>query len=220
MGKILIVAAHPDDEILGCGGTVMRLSNEGNDVYTLLLSKGAKSRKGFTDKHLNELNSQIKKANKIMNVKGFYIYDFPDNKFDSVPLLDIVKTIEKAIEEIKPNIIFTHFKNDLNIDHRLTYKAVITATRPIENSFVKTIYSFEILSSTEWNYPFTFVPNVFFNIEDTLDKKIEAIKCYKNEIREYPHPRSIKGIEILAQKRGMEIGLKVAEGFCLVRKIK
>jgi len=126
--KVLIVAAHPDDEILGCCGTVARMVNEGYDAYTLILGEGVTSRKNWIETRLNELKKQVIEANRIMGVEETFVYNFPDNKFDSVPLLDIVKTVYNIKEKVKPDIIFTHFRNDLIFDHRITYQAVLTAT--------------------------------------------------------------------------------------------
>jgi len=222
--KILIVAAHPDDEVLGCGGTVARLVKEGYEAYTLILGEGITSRDRSRNRKkrlqdIKKLKDQIYKANKILGIKKVFTFDFPDNRFDSVDFLDIVKTIEEIKNELKPEIIFTHSKSDLNIDHRITYQAVITATRPMKNETVKSIYAFEILSSTEWNYPLSFSPNVYFNIEDTLDLKLQAMAEYKSELREYPHPRSLEGIKIKAKQRGMEVGFCYAEAFELIRRV-
>jgi LmbE family N-acetylglucosaminyl deacetylase len=219
--KILIVAAHPDDEVLGCFGMVARLIKEGYEAYTLILGEGKTSRDEKNIKNeLEILNSEIKKANEVIGIKKVFIEQFPDNKFDSVPLLDIVKVVAKIKDEIKPDIIFTHYEKDLNIDHQITYQAVITATRPMEDECVKEIYSFEILSSTEWNYPLSFSPDFFFDISDTLDLKIEAMKKYNSELREYPHPRSLEGIELNAKYQGMRVGKKYVEAFKSVRVIK
>lgn len=220
MKKILIVVAHPDDEVLGCGGTVARMISEGHDAYTLILSEGATSRKNWTEAQSKELKKQIVDANKIMKVEETFVYDFPDNKFDSVPLLDIVKTVNHVREKVKPNVIFTHFRNDLNVDHRITYQAVLTATRPMQYESVKTVYSFEILSSTEWNFPLSFAPNVFFDISGTLCTKLKAMNIYKNEIRDGNHPRSRRGIITNAQYWGLKVGLEYAEAFEVVRNVK
>jgi LmbE family N-acetylglucosaminyl deacetylase len=219
--KILIVAAHPDDEVLGCFGTVARLIKEGYEAYTLILGEGKTSRdvKDVKDK-LNILNNEIQKANKVIGIKKVFIESFPDNRFDSVDLLDIVKVISKVKNEIKPDIIFTHFENDLNIDHQITYKAVITATRPMEDECVKEIYSFEILSSTEWNYPLSFSPDTFFDISTTINKKIEAMKEYTSELCFYPHPRSLEGIELNAKYQGMRVGKKYVEAFKSIRILR
>lgn len=225
MKKILIIAAHPDDETLGCGGTISRLVSEGAKAYTLILGEGITSRdeKRNRDKRneeIQKLKQQIEKANELIGVSKIFSFDFPDNRFDSIPLLDIVKKIEEIKKQVKPDVIFTHFKNDLNIDHKKTYESVITATRPLKNETVKTIYSFEVLSSTEWNYPTTFSPNVFFDITKTIDKKIAAMKCYKNELRSFPHPRSIETIESNAKTWGSKIGCGFAEAFELIRYVK
>jgi len=223
--KILIVAAHPDDEVLGCFGTVSRLINEGYEAYTLILGEGKTSRdeKRNIKKQNNEielLNTEIIQANNTIGIKKVFIESFADNRFDSVDLLDIIKVISKVKDEIKPDIIFTHYEHDLNIDHQITYKAVITATRPMENESVKEIYSFEILSSTEWNYPLSFSPNTYFDITKTIDLKLNAMKEYKSELCLYPHPRSLEGIELNAQYQGMRVGHKYVEAFQLVRNIK
>jgi len=219
--RVLIIAAHPDDEVLGCGATVAKLVKEGYEAYTLILSQGITSRNTQTiTKEIKNLNAEIKKANTVMGVKKVFIEDFPDNRFDSVDLLDIINAINIVKEEIQPTTIFTHYEKDLNIDHQITYKAVITATRPMQNESVKEIYSFEILSSTEWNYPLSFAPDTFFDVKNTLKIKIKAMKKYKSELREFPHPRSIQGIELNAKYQGMRVGKKYVEAFKSIRVIK
>lgn len=223
--KILIVASHPDDEVLGCFGTVARLIKEGYEAYSLILGEGKTSRDNRRDieekkDELDLLNSEIKKANDIIGIKKTFIYNFPDNRFDSVDLLDIVKIISKVKDEVKPDIIFTHYEKDLNIDHQITYKAVITATRPMEDESVKEIYSFEILSLTEWNYPLSFSPDIFFDVSDTLELKLKAMNEYQSELCKYPHPRSLEGIELNARYQGMKVGKKFVEAFQVIRLIK
>jgi LmbE family N-acetylglucosaminyl deacetylase len=223
--KILVVAAHPDDEILGCGGTVARKVKNGCEAYTLILGQGIASRykKANAQKirdQIEELKKSVYAANEIIGVKEVFTHDFPDNKFDTVSLLEIVKVIENIKNKIKPDIIFTHYEKDLNIDHQITYKAVLTATRPLPNEVVKEIYSFEVLSSTEWSYPTIFSPDVFFDVSDTIDIKIKAMSEYKSELKEFPHPRSLRAIELNAEVWGMRVGLKYAEAFKCVRWIK
>jgi LmbE family N-acetylglucosaminyl deacetylase len=223
--RILVVAAHPDDEVLGCGGTVARLIQEGYEAFTIILGEGVASRDEKRDKRkrakeIAALRKEDEKANEFLCVKKVFFLDFPDNSFDSVPLIDIVKAVEKVKNKIKPDIIFTHYEKDLNIDHQLTYQAVITATRPLPGEVVKEIYSFEVLSATEWCYPMAFSPNVFFDIEDTIALKKKAMKAYKSELRDFPHPRSLKAIELNAKTWGMKVGMKYAEAFKLVRILK
>jgi len=223
--KVLAVASHPDDEILGCGGTVAKLAKRGHEVFTLILGEGVASRheedeKQKAKRQIEELKKKIYAANEIIGVKEVFTYGFPDNKFDTVPLLDLVKTIEKVKEKVKPHIIFTHYEKDLNIDHQLTYRAVITATRPLVNEVVKEIYSFEVLSSTELNYPTTFSPDVFFDISSTLETKLKAVSEYKSELREFPHPRSLQAIKLSAEYWAIQVGLRYVEAFKAVRIIK
>lgn len=222
---ILVIAAHPDDEILGCAGTVARMVREGYEAYTLILGEGVTARDASRDvektkEAIDGLKRQADQAGKIVGVKETFIYNFSDNRFDTVPLLDIVKVIEDIKVKINPNIIFTHYHNDLNIDHQKTYEAVITASRPIQGESVKEIYSFEVLSSTEWNFPLSFSPDVFFDISSTIDIKIEAMKQYETELRTDPHPRSLAGIKLNAKTWGMRVGLESAEAFKLVRNIR
>jgi LmbE family N-acetylglucosaminyl deacetylase len=223
--KILIIAAHPDDEILGCGGTVARLVREGDSASLLILGEGITSRDdkrnvGKRKSELADLRSHIFKANKAIGVKDIIVDSLPDNRFDSLPLLDIVKVIEEQIRRVKPDIVFTHDSNDLNIDHRLVHDAVITATRPLPGGTVKEVYLFEVPSSTGWNYPHVFQPNVFINIESTLKDKLKAFEAYTSEIRPFPHPRSLEGIKISASYWGMQSGNSYAEAFKLARLLK
>jgi LmbE family N-acetylglucosaminyl deacetylase len=223
---ILIVAAHPDDEILGCGATVAKLTKDGCVVYTLILGQGKTSREYIDESKLTEdiktLSNEIERANKLIGVREVFIRNFPDNAFDKVPLLDIVKEIEIIKNKLRPDIIFTHHFGDLNIDHQITQRAVLTATRPMDTECVKEIYSFEIPSSTEWNSferENIFVPNVFVDISGTIEKKIKAMSEYKSELRAYPHPRSLEHIKRLAQVSGVKVGLSYSENFTLLRMV-
>lgn len=225
MKKILVIGAHPDDEILGCGGTIRRLINEGNEAYSLILSDGTTSR---YDKMTEQVSEDVKVrlqqsqlAAKVIGYKKVFFCRFADNSFDKERLLDIVKTIEKYILLLEPSIIFTHHYGDLNIDHQITLEAVQTATRPMINCPVKEIYCFETFSATEWNFigKEKFEPNYFVNIEETLKDKLEAMQCYQSELRDYPHPRSLEGLEIAAKRWGIITGCNCAEAFELIRKI-
>ena len=224
---ILVIAAHPDDEVLGCGGTMARFADEGWGVFSLILGEGITARDSKKNmkkrkKELDSLKAQVYTANKILGVKEIFAYDFPDNQFDSVPILRIIKKIEEVKKKVLPSVIYTHHFGDLNVDHRVTYEAVMTACRPLKQESVREIYSFEVLSSTEWTGPrrdMCFVPSRFINISDTIDRKIKALKCYTSEIRPYPHPRSAQGVMLLAKNRGLEAGLKYAEAFANIRQI-
>ena len=222
--KILVVAAHPDDEILGCGATVARLIAEGHSVKTIICAQGVLARVDNAtendDKSLQELKQQALKANAHLGVDDLEFLDFPDNKMDSVPLLDIVKELEKIMDSFKPTQVFTHFSGDLNIDHQKVAQAVSTATRPLPGSTVKKVYSFEVLSSTEWAPNSQFEPNTFFDVSSTIEKKVAAMAEYKMELRDFPHPRSLEGLKSQAQLRGLTVGKTAAEAFMLVRDIQ
>ena len=225
MNRVLIVVAHPDDEVLGCGGTIARLTNEkGIKAATLILGEGITSRDLTRDtgKRKNELallRENIYEANKAIGIESTFILDFPDNRFDSIALLDIVKEIEKVKLEFMPDTIFTHFSNDMNIDHAVTNKAVLTASRPMRDETVREVYAFEVLSSTEWNFPLSFSPDYFVDISSSIIKKERAMSIYAGEIREFPHPRSIKGIELNATYWGMRMGVDKAEAFQTLRRV-
>jgi len=167
-------------------------------------------------KEIETRKKDAKKSLKIVGVNKMKFLDLPDNELDLIPFLKIVKEVEKAIIKTKCNTIFTHHYNDLNIDHRIAYEAVITAARPLESSPVKSIISFESFSSSDWRKPYQFNPNMFIDISSELSTKIRAIKSYKNEIRKFPHPRSSEAIEVFAKKWGSLYGFKAAEAFEIV----
>ena len=224
MKKILVIAAHPDDEVLGCGGTMARLSKEGYIINILIVAEGITSRdkdrnvKAKT-KDILKLRNAARSSAKVLGARSINFLDHPDNRLDTVPLLDIVKDIESSIKKFKPDIVFTHSENDMNIDHSIVNRATLTACRPLPNSIVKKLYAFEVLSSTEYNPYSKFQPNYFVNIEKFMDKKINALKKYKSEMRQSPHPRSTKISKDLASLRGSAVGLKYVEAFRLLREI-
>lgn len=220
--NILVVAAHPDDELLGAGATLCRHVENNDQVFVLILGQGALSRDPKAQDEVKSLQEQTRRASKIIGFKEIFFANLPDNTFDTVSLLSIAKEIEKVLAKIKPTIVYTHHEYDLNIDHQLAFQAVLTACRPCNPCAPSTIYSFETLSSTEWQIKDQkqFAPNVYVDIGHQLEKKIQALKCYTSEMREYPHSRSEQGVRILAQYRGLESGLRAAEAFRLIRKIQ
>jgi len=222
--NVLVVASHPDDEVLGCGGTLYNLKKNGAKISGLFLSDGESSRKHLKiNKLILNRKKQAIKAGKIIGIKKSIFGNFPDNSMDSVPLLKIIQFIEKQIKIIKPDAIFTHFESDLNIDHQITNKAVVTACRPTKNQTVKSILFFEILSSSEWNISSknkSFKPNYFVDIINSIRFKIKALKYYKRELKKWPHPRSVEGVKLLSKTRGSSVGLSNAEAFILGRHIE
>lgn len=225
MKKVLVVAAHPDDELLGVGGTIRRLSNEGIECRAVIIAEGITSRaEKRSDADFDELKELQKDARMAAEKVGYQSIDFcelPDNRLDGMELLDVIKVVSKYIDLYKPDTIFTHHHGDLNIDHRIVCEAVLTACRPVGNYFVDRIYSFEIASSTEWNYTYgePFTPNVYYDVTETLDAKIEGMNCYRSESAEYPHPRSAKALKALASYRGSNVGVEMAEAFMALREV-
>ena len=226
--NVLVVAAHPDDEVLGMGGTILKHTKKNDTVSIVYLATGISSRQKYqgnvkqekTDlKKIAKLRKNSTESAKTLLVKDVKFYDFPDNEMDSIPLLRVIKVIEKEIVRVKPEIIYTNFWNDLNVDHRVVFRAVLTACRPTMKE-VKQISCFEVPSSTEWQYPSEFSPNCFQDISLHLEGKIQAFKKFKTEIRKYPHPRSSEGLRIIAKRWGLVSGLKAAEPFIIVRKIE
>jgi len=233
--KSLIVVAHPDDEVLGMGGTIKKLSKQGHDLKIIFLSTGILARRDLNAKSSNkifnkkflsdvknkisELQQDAKKSSKILGIDEVEFMDFPDNELDTISNLQITKTIENVISDFKPTTVYTTPQHDVNVDHTSMFHATLTATRPRKNYYVKKVYSFEVLSSTEWYFPVTFTPNTFVDISKELSFKIKAIKAYKNELREFPHPRSIIAIESNARKWGSVSGFNFAEAFSLVRSL-
>lgn len=215
---ILVVAAHPDDELLGAGGALVAHRAAGDTLAILLLSSGEVSRDRGSDpaKRIAQARIVAKRLGATL-----FLEDFPDNAFDQHSLLEITKAVECVIAKVRPSRVYTHHAHDLNVDHRLTFQAVLTACRPQPNFPVRELLNFEILSSTEWQTKDhqQFAPNYYMDIAAHLDAKKELLAVYADELRSYPHPRSLEGIEILAKFRGLEVGLKAAEAFRLVRAI-
>lgn len=222
--SILVVAAHPDDEVLGCGGTIAKLQE---DVLIAILGEGITSR--YTKREevdemlIKELHCRSEEVAHFIGAKDLFKFSLPDNRFDQVPLLDVTKIVEKLISDYAPHTIYTHHYGDLNIDHVVTHRAVLTASRPVGGCPVKDVYTFEIPSSTEWSFQGLnrpFFPNVFVNITETLSKKIDAMEMYEGETRPYPHPRSPQALEAIAHKWGSCVNCECAEAFELVRSIR
>ena len=227
--RIMLVVAHPDDELLGLGASMNRLIRDfGAIVHVVILGEGITSRADKRDTQAFKEELEVHRSNIIAaaNNIGFQsnsIYDFPDNRFDTVALLDIIKVVEKEKNAFSPEIIFTHHGGDVNIDHQRTFDAVITACRPIQDELTKLIFTFETPSGTEWRAssdPRTFIPNFFLNVsENNMNAKIEGMECYQFEKRAYPHPRSPEALKIQAQRWGVSVGTEFAEAFCLIRCI-
>lgn len=223
MDRILIIAAHPDDEVLGCGATALKLMRSGAEVMVLFIGEGSTCR--FEDiesrnalRAISERNEAAVRALLLLGIKKYRFVNFPCGRFDQIPIIEINKVIESVVQDFKPNILFTHSDLDSNNDHRICHRATIMATRPCGAHIVNQVFAYEVLSSSEWCYSETFKPNYFVptTLAD-LEKKWEALQCYGSEMRVYPFPRSYDGMMAQARQRGMQCGRDFAEAFNLVR---
>ncbi len=219
--NLIVFAAHPDDEVLGCGGTMKKLSKKYN-IISVFFTTGITSRlKNESNKKIKSLKKNCTECNKILGTKKVIFFDLADNKLDIYPRLDIIKKIEEILNKYKPSIIFTHYFEDLNIDHEIVSKSVVTSCRPSKrNANIKKIYFFETLSNTEWSVNRKFQPNFFSDITKFIKFKIKAMSKYKSELQPKPMPRNLENIKNLAKLRGSEINKEFAEAFFLYREIE
>lgn len=216
MNKILVIAPHPDDEVLGCGGTIAKFSKI-NEVFLCVVTKAYSPE--WSRRFIRNRQQEIEKVNKILSIKKTFFLDFPTVKLNTIPQKEINEAISKIIKEVKPDTIFIPHKGDVNSDHRIVFESSLVAVRPNKQKINK-VLSYETLSSTEWGQAIdTFIPNIYVDISKTFDKKIKAMKVYKSELKKAPHPRSLEIIEALAKKRGSEIQAKYAEAFMLIREV-
>jgi LmbE family N-acetylglucosaminyl deacetylase len=227
--NVLVIAAHPDDEVLGCGGTIARLSKEGHEISIAILGEGLTSRfanrRDTSKKSIKAIQKCSREAAKLLGVAADHVLNFtlPDNRFDTVPLLDVVKMIEKIIDQTEPECVFTQHGADLNIDHAIVFRATLTATRPVTDTLVKQLYAYEVPSSTEWAFQKLeprFTPNLFIDVSETLKLKIAAMQLYESERRDFPHPRSTEALEVIAKRWGSVAGVGAAEAFEIIREIR
>ena len=228
--SVLVIAAHPDDEALGCGGTIARFSAESREVHLAFLADGVSSRGGQGSElvqaereAIDRRRTAARKAAEVMGAASVSFDDLPDNRLDTIPFLEIAQRVEALIAKYRPSVVLTHHAGDLNIDHRRVHQAVNTACRPQRGHPVRTLLAFEVPSSTEWQPPGSgsaFEPNWFVDISDTLATKCAALAAYHEEMRSWPHPRSIEAVEHLARWRGASVGYEAAEAFVLLRQLR
>jgi LmbE family N-acetylglucosaminyl deacetylase len=215
--NVLVIGAHPDDEILGVGGTIINHIQKGDKVHVLILTDGESAR----DSHDRELRDDaLHKAGRMLGLEKIYKLGFEDQRLDTIPFIELTKKIEEIASEVNPQVVYTHYWGDVNIDHQIAFKACLTAFRPVGNHPSR-MFAYETMSSTEWGSPAdTFNPNHYVDISDSIALKLQAMQAYTGELRAYPHPRSLKGIEESALKWGKLIGVSHAEAFVLVRSIE
>jgi LmbE family N-acetylglucosaminyl deacetylase len=217
---VLVIAAHPDDEILGAGGTLARHVRAGDEVHAMVISEGAGSRYG--DAMVAKLQEHARRAAAEIGFASLRLESLPDQRLETLPLIELTQRLEAVIDELQPDTVYTHFPEDVNNDHRVVARAAWTACRPYRMPFVRRFLVFETPSSTEWAWPITgsvFSPNHYVDIGETLDVKVQAMACYATELRAYPHPRSERALRERAAFWGSHIGRPGAEPFCVLREI-
>lgn len=219
--KVLVVAAHPDDEILGVGGTVRKHALAGDEVRLLIACEGVSMR--YEDTHHERVMRQAREAGEILGVAEVLFGEFPDQRLDTLPRVDVFAKIEALVQALRPDVVYTHFGGDVNHDHQILFQAVQVATRPYSAPFVREVLAFETPSATEWGTPAvqgSFVPQIFVDVSTTLDDKIQAFCRYEREVRPAPHPRSPEALRARAYTWGSVIGVNAAEPFMVVRAIR
>ena len=214
--RVLVIAAHPDDEILGVGGTVLKHTGRGDEVVTIVACEGESLRYEGSEPGMK---SQSQRAAEILGVQRLECLDFPDQGLDRFTLTEIITPIEKVVRELRPDTVYCQYGGDVNRDHELLFKAVLVATRPTE-AFISEVYAFDTASSTEWAYPRSFVPDTWIEISSVLERKIEAMACYETEMRDYPHPRSAESLRNKARAWGNQCCMDAAEVFMTVRRVQ
>ena len=218
--SVLVVAPHLDDEVLGCGGTIARHVAEGDEVQVAIVSMGDLALYPIEEEEAQRL--ELKAAHEVLGVAGVHFLDFPAPRLDTVPGYHLADAIGHVVRSVKPTIVYLPYRGDIHVDHRAVYLATLVATRPINACPVRQLLCYETLSETEWASPFgdeAFIPNVFVYISDFLPRKLQAFSCYESQLKQFPHPRSLEGIESLARFRGATVSVPAAEAFMLIRQI-
>jgi len=218
--KVLVIAPHPDDEVLGCGGTIAKHSKQGDDVYLCIVTKAYPP--DWPEDEIEERQEEVLRVNKVLGIKKTRFLDLPTVKLDTISQKELNDLIAQVVNEIHPEVLYIPHRGDVNNDHRLVFDAAMVATRPKPGSLTRKVLCYEALSETEWGKPGmenAFIPNVYVDISETLEVKLGAMSEYKSELKEFPHPRSLEAISALAKLRGTSVGVAAAEAFMLVREI-
>ncbi len=219
--NVLVIAPHPDDEVLGCGGTIKRLTDSGVRVSVLVASRGKKTL--YPEEKIINVRNQALNAHRMLGVRETFFFDYPAPELDLVSISELSASISALVIKEKPDAVFLPHHGDIHHDHKAIFNAGLVASRPVNDCSVKFVFSYEVLSETEWAPPFganVFIPQLFVNITSEFSSKIEAMKCYESQIRNFPNPRSEKSLEALANYRGSTVGVEYAEAFMIIRIIQ
>lgn len=219
--NILIIAPHPDDEVLGCGGIIRKFTDEGIKVFVLVATRG--SAKLYDQTKVENVRREALEAHRILGISETFFFEYPAPELDTIPLAELSRDIAKIINEQRIEVLFLPHRGDIHNDHKVVFNAGLVAARPVGDYTVKEIYCYETLSETEWAAPYAddaFIPNYFVNIEANYDFKVKALESFKSQLRKFPNPRSLESIEALAKYRGATVGFMLAEAFMIIRQIK
>jgi LmbE family N-acetylglucosaminyl deacetylase len=221
VSRVLVIAPHPDDEVLGCGGIIKKMTSQNNEVWVLIISRGKIGM--YSEERIQNVRQEAVEAHKILCVKGTRFLDFPAPELDLVSVSVLSQAISVVLQELTIDTIYIPHRGDIHSDHKAVFDACLVAARPVNNNIVKRIYSYETLSETEWAAPFSdeaYIPDYFVDITGTFPAKIEAMRCYKSQLRDFPNPRSLRSVEALANFRGSTVGFTHAEAFMTIRIIE
>ena len=221
MKNILVIAPHPDDEVLGCGGIMKRYADEGHHIFSLIVSRGTP--KLYSDERIKNVREEARNAHQVLGVKETVFFDFPAPELDTISSSEISRAIADVIKKLDIQTVFLPHRGDIHHDHRVVFNAGLVACRPVGQYSVNEIYAYETLSETEWAAPFAddaFIPTKFVNITEQMNFKLEAMKCFRSQLKPFPNARSLETIEALAKFRGATVGFERAEGFMLIRNIE
>lgn len=219
--RVLVIAPHPDDEIIGVGGTIAKRAKDGDEVYVCVVTKGKSPL--FNDEFIEQGRKECRKADKKLGVKETIFLDFPAVMLETVPRYEFNGKISEVVNLIKPDEVYIPHRGDMQIDHQMVVDAAMVAVRPRGNNYPKRVYAYETLSETGWNIPNIvneFIPTVYEDITDTYEVKLEAMAIFESQLSTFPEARSIGAIEALAKYRGATVSVKAAEAFSLVREVK
>ena len=220
LGRVLVVAPHPDDEVLGCGGTMARLAAEGHAVHVLVATRGQPP--AFPEEGVARVRAEMKKAHALLDIAETHELDLPAAALDTVPAAQVNAEIGDIVQAVSPDTLFLPFYGDIHGDHAIVFQAAMVAARPRHNRAPARILCYETLSETNWYAPPVtpaFIPNVYIDIDDTLERKLDAFKCFESQVRPFPEERSVEALEALARSRGATVHLRAAEAFANIRQI-
>jgi N-acetylglucosamine malate deacetylase 1 len=218
--KVLVISAHPDDEVIGAGGTIARHVDSGDEVFWGIVTQAYSP--PWSEDYLEKARQQVFEVQKVLGIREVFFCKFPTVKLNTVPYMEISSALQKIMDHVQPEVVYTTPGDDINLDHRIVYECTLVAARPLPGSSVRRLLSYEIGAGSRQGLTAGaggFVSNVFVDISDYMEKKLQAMSCYESELKEYPHPRSLKGLRMVAEERGLGVGLKAAECFRLVREL-